>query len=351
MRTLLGTIEVEQPYYYCAHCRQGVPSEGRLEHFSPAVQQLAALAGIQQSYQQGAQLLWQMSGVNLSESSLERLTEKAGERLAQRQQQGETFTGETAWDWQRDGQGRRCGYASIDLTGVRQQGPGGAKAAGRMVAVGRVYNAPDAEGSPRESMCVAGLSDLSALTTHLAAMATAVGGDQVEQWVVLCDGGSGLENALKTAFPHCQVILDFWHAQNYLVELSQAWPFATDAHRQTWLNTLRHQLKHHGGSSVLLELRQLPLPPQASATLKTAYESTLRYFENQASRMNYPYYVSQGWQIGSGPVESCCKQVVNSRLCGSGMRWSSPSTDQVSRLRSLWISGPSCWQSFWSLSL
>jgi hypothetical protein len=33
-----------------------------------------------------------------------------------------------AADGQRDAQGRKCGYASLDATGVRQQGPHGARA-------------------------------------------------------------------------------------------------------------------------------------------------------------------------------------------------------------------------------
>jgi hypothetical protein len=30
--------------------------------------------------------------------------------------------------------------------------------------------------------------------------------------------------------------------------------------------------------------------------------------------MDYPRYVAAGWHIGSGPVESACKTVVNNRV-------------------------------------
>ena len=43
--------------------------------------------------------------------------------------------------------------------------------------------------------------------------------------------------------------------------------------------------------------------------------------------MDYPRYLANGWQIGSGPVESACKTVVANRLKGSGMRWGEDGSD------------------------
>ena len=47
----------------------------------------------------------------------------------------------------------------------------------------------------------------------------------------------------------------------------------------------------------------------------------MTYFTNQVHRMDYPKYISKGWQIGSGPVESACKTVVGRRLKQTGARW------------------------------
>jgi len=50
-------------------------------------------------------------------------------------------------------------------------------------------------------------------------------------------------------------------------------------------------------------------------------------------RMDYPTYVRNGWQIGSGPVESACKTVVGNRLKGGGMRWGEDGANAVCHLR------------------
>ena len=55
--------------------------------------------------------------------------------------------------------------------------------------------------------------------------------------------------------------------------------------------------------------------------MREAHRQVLGYFANQVHRMDYPAYRAKGWQIGSGSVESACKQVGH-RLKGTGMRWS-----------------------------
>jgi hypothetical protein len=45
--------------------------------------------------------------------------------------------------------------------------------------------------------------------------------------------------------------------------------------------------------------------------------------------------VAQGWQIGSGVVESACKTVVGQRLKGAGMRWSEAGAHTVAAVRVL----------------
>jgi hypothetical protein len=67
--------------------------------------------------------------------------------------------------------------------------------------------------------------------------------------------------------------------------------------------------------------------------------------------MDYPRYVGNGWQIGSGAIESACKTVVNQRLSLGGMRWGEAGSDSVARLRALYRSDADQWDAFWSLAV
>ena len=76
-------------------------------------------------------------------------------------------------------------------------------------------------------------------------------------------------------------------------------------------------------------------------------QTTLQYFRNHQHKMDYPRYVANGWQIGSGPIESACKTVVGARLKGGGMRWREYGSHAVCQLRALLASGTNLWNKFW----
>src|SRR5690606_31717674 len=108
---------------------------------SPAASQVVSIVGLQTSFAQASEVtLRKLCGLKVSESTVERVTEDAGDRLKRLLEQGETFGNPTPLEWQRDARGKTCAYVSLDATGVRQQGAGGKRAEGRMAYVGMIYN-------------------------------------------------------------------------------------------------------------------------------------------------------------------------------------------------------------------
>ncbi len=150
-------------------------------------------------------------------------------------------------------------------------------------------------------------------------------------------------------FPRAERILDFWHASDHLTQLGLAlYPHDAEertAHVAAWC----HQLKHEGGLRMVWRLSALDLSA-CSPAQRTAHAECLRYFQNHQHKMAYPRYVANGWQIGSGPVESACKLVVGSRLKQSGMRWGPTGSNAVCHLRALYLSQPGGWDACWKTS-
>ena len=318
---------------------------------SPAASEVASIAGVQTSFAQSAEVtLRKLCGLSLSESTVERTTEAAGERLGQLLQKKVTFAPRRPWRWQRDAFGRRCAYVSLDATGVRQQGEKACKADGRMAYVGMLYNPRskhDVEApEPHQVRYLAGFYSLDELGRQLRRQAADVGWDEAEQQIALSDGGAGLEEFFRKNFPRAECILDFWHASEYLVELGLALYPEDETRRNQTIDDWRHRLKHEGGLSMIRQLSAFDLTSHSSAA-RQAHTACLRYFQNHQHRMDYPRYLANGWQIGSGPVESACKTVVANRLKGSGMRWGSDGSDAVCHLRALYLSQPGQWDGFW----
>jgi hypothetical protein len=55
--------------------------------------------------------------------------------------------------------------------------------------------------------------------------------------------------------------------------------------------------------------------------------------------MDYPAYRERGWQIGTGLIESTCKQLVGRRLKGPGMHWSEHGALAMTALKATDLNG------------
>jgi len=358
--SLLGDLRLERGYYHCRHCHSGHFPWDHLLRLSPqgltlAAQEVTALAGIQESFAKAAgRTLRKLAGIRLCESTVQRTTHSSGARLEDLQRAGVAFAAPRPWDWNRDAAGRTCAYVSIDATGILMQGPDGAKADGRMVNVGMVCNPQprEADAEALSKPCdgvryLAGLYTLEDLGAQLRRQAAQVGMDAADQWIALSDAGNGLDNFFDVYFPRAVKILDFRHASEHLTALAKGLRPGTAGEKL--LSAWCHILKHAGGARLLAILGRLDRGKMTEAA-KAEHAEVLTYFGNHVHRMDYPAYLGNGWQIGSGAIESGCKTVVNQRLCLGGMRWGEHGSDSVAHLRALYRSDDDQWDAFWSLA-
>jgi hypothetical protein len=356
--SLVGEMRLSRPYYHCEHCQQGHFPWDELLHVSPqrltpGAQEVVTLTAVQETFGKAADwTLRKAAGLRLSESTVERTTEAAGQRLGQLLQQGAVFGPPQPWHWHRDAIGKTCAYVSVDATGILMQGANGAKVDGRMVDVAMIFNPrprlPGEEvlAKPCDgARYLAGLYTLEELGRQLRRQGAQVGMNAAEQWIALTDGGSGLENFIDVNFPRAVKILDFQHAVSNLTPLTKLLRKGEAA--EELLTGWCHTLKHEGGAVLRQELAKLDRKRMNKET-RTEHTRVLGYFANHLHRMEYPEYLKRGWQIATGAVESACKVVVNQRLCLGGMRWGEYGSDAVAHLRALYRSDADQWDAFWA---
>lgn len=398
--SVLGSVRFRRAYYRCRRCdyrcfpfddESGIGSH----RLTPGAERLVSLLGLTcDGFEEAAKkVLPEACGLHLSESTVQRATEDAGARLGSLHELGHTLGEAKPFDWHQDARGRTCAYVSLDLTGVRQQAKGGGPAEGRMPYVAAIYNpvpektsaepagpqqpqqpqpvprrgyepveetvaaadalpgrqTPGTHRRPRrmQARYLSGLMSLAALGVLLRREAARVGMERAEQWIALSDAGNGLEEFLRQNFnrPNLVLILDFWHPTGYLEDLARAWHPDDEEQREALLAAWCATMKHQGGAAILKVLKELDLPK--SKAVRQAHQEAVQYIGNNVHRMDYPYYLSQGWQIGSGPIESACKTVVGQRLKQAGMRWREYGTDNVCHLRALFKSDKGQWDAFW----
>lgn len=319
---------------------------------------MISLIGVLEPFEEAArEILPQVSGLTVSASTVQRTTETVGTDVAQKRAAGETIGPKTIWDWNRDATGQRVAYVALDATGVRQQGPRAEKAVGRMPWVGTVFNPQPTHETHRlrrfwECRYVSGLMSLEDVGLQLRHECEVVGIKNADRAIALTDGGNGLENCLVDVLagqvPEMVFIIDFWHVSEHLQEFANVFIAGEEARREQ-VGAWCHRLKHEGGEVILRELESLNLKG-ATPVARESYRQLIGYLTNNVHRMDYPKYIANGWQIGSGKVESACKTVVGQRLKDAGMRWREYGTTALCQLRALYKSRPNLWSQYWRLA-
>jgi hypothetical protein len=356
--SLVGPIRYRRAYYLCRACGKGLFPFDRdagltARDLTPALERVATLAGaVADSFEKGAELLDEMAGVRLSESTVERTTEDAGGRLATIVVADVPLGPRVDWPWHKDYEGKTCAYVELDATGVRQQGVGGVSAEGRMAYVGMVCNPapewpwPDEKPRPMRARYLSGLYPLERFGPRLRAPAGHVGMDRADRWIGLSDGGNGLEDRLRENFPRVEVIiLDFFHPAEKLTGLARLLHPEDEDRAEDQARQWRCLLKEEGGAVLAAVLSEWEWPRRPGVS--EAAGALIGYLERNAHRMEYPEYLARGWCIGSGAVESACKTVVGQRLKLAGMRWGEDGAHALCHLRALYRSEKGQWDAFW----
>jgi len=114
--------------------------------------------------------------------------------------------------------------------------------------------------------------------------------------------------------------------------------FSTTDEQFVWVSMMK-QLMWDGETDLLIaQCRQLAANSDAKVIGTTA-----AYFENHKERMRYDYFRSQGYQIGSGTIESAAKQIGLMRMKVPGASWNFENARKVAKVRAAYLSDG--WQS------
>jgi hypothetical protein len=335
--TMAGRVRVRRAYYYCRLCDAGVcPTDRALGLGSGpftrrVVQEVVRLDALA-PYGKAMALLWDLAGVSVSAKEAQRMLERSSEVV---QSYEEARWGAALQQWV--GKKARAEVLYLFADGVQTPILGG----WRETKVG-VARALDADGKLMgSSRYVSLLGDAEAFGWKLAALAQAAGATHAGRLVMLGDGARWIWTQAEAHFPEALQVLDLWHAVQRLWEVGRLAFGEQEGPLKEWVAQRQSELWEYRTDALieaLSRLAALHVPAREKA------QEAIGYYENNRERMDYPRYREMGLLVGSGPVESGCKQVVTQRLKGAGMRWREAGAQTIARLRCLILGGE--WQSF-----
>ena len=136
-------------------------------------------------------------------------------------------------------------------------------------------------------------------------------------------------------FPEAEQIVDWFHAMAHLHSAANLLHGEGTDQARLWVEKMKTALYQGHAAHIAKRIDKLATGFSGDRSKKLAAEAT--FFHNNKRRMRYLEYREDGWPIGSGTIESGCKQF-QARMKGPGMHWSRPGAQRMLALRTLLLS-------------
>lgn len=203
-----------------------------------------------------------------------------------------------------------------------------------------VWDQQRGEASCRDSSYVSAVEEADEFFNRIWVEMQRRGVDPEHQdLVILGDGASWIWNRAKDLGNKRTVeILDFYHGCEYLSDLCKILYGEQTPQYHRHFRGWTKKFYRGQAAAVIEELKQIQKDTSNQQRLK-ALLLAIGYFEENLPRMNYRKYRRLRLPIGSGTVESACKNVVGGRMKQGGMTWSQIGADGMLQIRSSQESG------------
>lgn len=351
VHSTFGEIPLQRRKYRCRSCGRNLcPADaqvccGRHHVTRPLAQRACQLATVEH-FPRLPELLMSQHGVTLCHETLVELAHEVGS-AADRVRQAEA-----RWS-ARNRSAPACEppapdriYVSVDgimyctnLTEPDPDHPGENRLIWQQMKVGCVYW-QDSQDHWHKQMVWGRESpdDFGAAVWRLACQC---GYREAREKIFAADGGGWCWDIQARYFSDAAGVLDWYHAGEHVWDAARQVAPGMSAE---WAGGALDRL-HAGGGEELLAWLKSQVPPRRSKC-RTALEKLIQYLSGHICRTAYPAYRTSGWQIGTGMMESTCKQLVGQRLKGPGMHWTEQGAIAITALRATDLNGK--WNTFWN---
>jgi hypothetical protein len=349
--TLLGSIHYKRAYYVCPTCHAGTyPLDERLGlrpgELSAELESLVGLTGAQTPFEKGSELFERLTLVGISPQSMDKATQTMGHEVMQVEAEWVAQSQDpAAVDAQmRPGPGTARLYGALDATKVHTDEKRGADENGwRDLKVGAWFvteakppqNPDDAwDIEAREITYFCDICEAQKFGPLLWATGFQRQALQAQEIIFVGDGAEWIWNLVDEHFPHAIQIVDWFHAAEYLTPVAQA-AFTDESEGKAWRTHARDLLWTSHVDEVIAECAGFVEQKRGGEPAQKA----LTYFRNNRQRMDYAGYRAKGYQIGSGTIESGCKQIGTQRMKVPGATWSLEGARRTAKARAAMLSG------------
>ena len=320
-----GSFWIERAYYYCRACGKGFcPLDVRLGlcgEYSPAVVALSARFAGYLPPRAAARELKEVCRITLAANTLAHHAHQVGQVLQADWQAEEAALWANA-DKEVDARPKQL---QMTLDGVMVHVDG----EWHEVKLGCAYTRSK-ESGVEWARYSATLSKSSVFGKRFRVLGHLSGADTCGQVGIVADGAEWIWQEVGKYYPTRVQILDYYHGSDHLWEVAHLRFGAGSEEAKAWMQRQQTRLLADGIAMVIADIAAW----EAQTSLQQeGKRKVLAYLRTHAARMRYATFRQQGYHIGSGVIEAGCKAVVQARLKGPGMRWTSAGAEAILHLR------------------
>jgi len=363
--TRFGSITVRRARGYCKRCRKWrFPADVALgleetAGYSPAVQEMAALGVSKLPVAEAQVVIERLAGVKIPRASLDREAKRQGEQAVQLQEamdaQVKTPEGAAAvakeiqleLPWE-----PFTLVIMLDAWNIRERDDWGSSQAMRDhgeeparwhwaygATVFRLSDRAETAGGRRVILSrgfVMTRRGIDTLREAVYAEAVRRGLLQAARVLIIADGAVWIWNLAEDRFAGAHQRLDLFHAIQHLWTVAHELHGAGSREAAAWVKPLVGQLEKGQAERVINRLEEVlkDLPQSQRPVVKREVE----YFKSHRQRMDYGAAKKAGEPLGSGAMESTCRQY-QCRFKRPGQYWSQRGDEALLSLETLWRNG------------
>ena len=373
LTTVNGSVEIRRRVYWANQYGCCAPLDtwlGVSGHYSQGVREMVCRVGLDSSYRKAAEDLCRLSQVRLSYQSLRKVFQGEGQKVRIARRSGDLAVMFKAEHCRAGANKPTCVITGADgfqvplitdqeqrkrrartirrRTNLRRKGhnlralPRRPRGADQRWKEAKLVTFYDPRGRYQHTAATTG--DHKALGRIMRSEARRLELDKADSKYSVSDGAQWIYRQYSRQLPMLDaMILDYYHFRDHAIACSKVLYGEGTSQAKQWRKNLCQAVLHSGPLEALTELAVLIKTHRGHK--RRTLQSLQGYIARRTDMLDYPRYLSEGFQIGSGPTESQCK-CLTSRLKGRGRRWSANAIDAHLALSCL-HSNSGQWTNYW----
>ena len=350
VETLVGSVQLERPYFYCPACRVGLYPLDEVLGLSPGrtqldVQKAAAKLVTEVPYDEAQRLFGDLTGVGVGSERMHTLTNHVAEGLtvldvAPSRDEIKRRIAEVA-----AGRLRRPvlvlgidgAYVPTRPESARGRRPG----QGRHRAKRALWRGQWRDAKGFRFYLMDGDRIVHVLSWHQVQNEEQLGEalkqvkeaglipEEQVRLCVVCDGAEWIWKHVQALFPQARQVLDYYHCKEYLHKVAKV-QYESSERALDWIEATLTRLYLGKVGRVLGGLKRMKAASEEAAK---AISNCWDYLHVHRNRTHYRKFRRGDYPIGSGGIESSNKFICHVRLKRSGAWWYELNSNQMLALR------------------